>query len=96
MAVVQFWYFPNVNTECCRGSDHSGSGPVGFWYFPNGTQVSHGNNSGPLFRTGSAQQVRLSRMSGVMELVGAYECRVPLPGSEKETEVAHINVHIYN
>ena len=67
---------------------------VQFWYFPNGTQVSRGTNLGPLFRTGSAQQVRLSRMSGVMEPVGAYECRVPLPGSTVETEVAIMNIQL--
>ena len=84
----------NVNTQCCRGSDHSGSGPVGFWYDPDGTKVPRGNNMGPFFRTGSAQQVRLSRMSGVMEPVGAYESRVPLPGSTVETEVATINIQL--
>ncbi len=30
----------NVNTMCCRGSDHPGSGPVGNWIYPNGTKVS--------------------------------------------------------
>ena len=64
----------NINTQCCRGSDHSGSGPVGFWYFPDGAQVPRGTNAGPFFRTASTLQVRLGRMSGVMEPVGAYEC----------------------
>ncbi len=27
----------NVNTMCCRGGDHDGSGPVGNWFFPDGT-----------------------------------------------------------
>ena len=84
----------NVNIECCRGSDHSGSGPVGFWYFPDGTQVTRGNNAGPFFRTGSVQQVHLSRMSGVVGPVGAYGCRVPLPNEIEETQVASINIQL--
>ena len=64
----------NINTACCRGSD---GGAVGDWFFPNGTQVRRGNGAAPFFRTGSAQQVRLNRMSNVMAPVGAYECRVP-------------------
>ena len=81
----------NVNTQCCRGSD-SGTGPVGFWYDPDGTQVPRGNNMGPFFRTGSAQQVRLSRMSGVIGPVGAYECRVP--DSNGVEQVAFINIQL--
>ena len=63
-----------VNTQCCRGSD---GGALGDWFFPNGTQVRRGNGAGLFFRTGSAQQVRLNRMSDIMAPVGAYECRVP-------------------
>ena len=81
----------NVNTQCCRGSD-SGSGPAGFWYDPDGAQVPRG--MGPLFRTGSTQQVRLNRMSGIMGPVGEYECRVPLPNEMEETQVASINIQL--
>ncbi len=31
----------NVNTYCCRGRDHPGSGFVGNWLFPGGTIVLH-------------------------------------------------------
>ena len=82
----------NINTQCCRGSDHSGSGPVGYWYFPDGSQVPRGNNAGPFFRTGSTQQVRLGRMSGVMAPLGAYECRVP--DSNGVEQVAAINIQL--
>ena len=67
----------NVNIQCCRNSDSGGNGAVGDWYFPHGTKIPRGANIGNFFRTGSVQQVRLSRMSHVMAPVGAYECRVP-------------------
>ena len=43
-------------------------------------------------RTGSTQQVRLGRMSGVIEPVGRYECRVP--DSNGVEQVAAINIQL--
>ena len=80
----------NVNTQCCRGSD-SGNGPVGFWYDPDGAQIPRGADAGPLYRTGSTEQVRLSRMSGsVMGPLGAYECRVPDSDGMEQVAVIYI------
>ncbi len=36
----------NVNTMCCRGSDHPGDGPVGNWFYPDGIIVL-GNSANP-------------------------------------------------
>ena len=77
----------NVNTQCCRNSD---GGTGGDWFFPEGGTVTRGNNADLFFRTGSAQQVRLGRMSGVMEPVGRYECRVL--DSNGTEQVAAINI----
>ncbi len=34
----------NVNTMCCRGIDHPGSGAVGNWLYPNGNIVIRNND----------------------------------------------------
>ena len=82
----------NVNTQCCRSGDNNDNGVVGDWYFPDGTAVTRGTNTGPIFRTSSAEQVRLGRMSGVVEPLGAYECRVP--DSSGVLQVAVINIQL--
>ncbi len=69
-----------VNTNCCRSSDHPGSGPVGNWRYPNGTIVL-GNNvnpSGDITRSSHTQQIRLNRKRpDVMFPTGVYTCEVP-------------------
>ena len=82
----------NINTQCCRNSDSGGNGAVGEWYFPDDTEILRGANTGPFFKTRSTHQVRLGRMSGVMEPVGAYECRVP--DSSGVEQVAVINIQL--
>ncbi len=71
----------NVNTMCCRGSDHPGSGAVGNWIYPNGTIVL-GNSAisylGGFTRSSHTQQIRLNRKrSDVMSPTGVYTCEVP-------------------
>ncbi len=70
----------NVNTMCCRGSDHTGSGPVGNWLYPNGTIVL-GNNANPdgdITRSSHTRQIRLNRKRpDVMSPTGDYTCEVP-------------------
>ncbi len=67
----------NVNTMCCRGSDHSGSGPVGDWLFPDGTIVlgNSANLNGDFTRSSHTQQIRLHRKRpDVMSPTGVYTC----------------------
>ncbi len=70
----------NVNTNCCRGADHSGSGPVGNWLYPNGTIVL-GNNANPIgdfTRSSHLNKIRLNRKRpDVMSPTGVYTCEVP-------------------
>ncbi len=55
----------NVNTMCCRGSDHPGDGAVGNWLYPNGAIVSDDYiiyyRRENFFRSSHAQQIRLYR-----------------------------------
>ncbi len=70
----------NVNTNCCRGNDHPGSGALGDWFYPNGTIVL-GNNvnpNGDFTRSSFAQQIRLNRKRPeVKSPTGVYTCEVP-------------------
>ncbi len=70
----------NVNTMCCRGSDHPGSGAVGNWLYPNGTIVlgNSANPNGDITRSSHTQQIRLNRKrTDVMSPTGVYTCEVP-------------------
>ncbi len=70
----------NVNTMCCRGRDHPGSGPVGNWFYPNGTIVlgNSDNPNGDFTRSSHTQQIRLNRKrTDVMSPTGVYTCEVP-------------------
>ncbi len=70
----------NVNTNCCRGGDNPGSGPVGNWLYLNGTIVlgNSANPNGDLTRSSHAQQIRLNRKRpDVMSPTGVYTCQVP-------------------
>ncbi len=73
----------NVNTNCCRGADHPGSGSVGNWFYPDGTIVIgnsynyyYGNSN--FTRSSHTQQIRLNRKRpDVMSPTGVYTCEVP-------------------
>ncbi len=70
----------NVNTMCCRGSDHDGSGPVGNWLYPNGTIVlgNSANPNGDITRSSHTQQIHLNRKRpGIISPTGVYTCEVP-------------------
>ncbi len=72
----------NVNTMCCRGSDHHGSGPVGNWFYPNGSTVLGNSNSyyyENFTRSSHTQQIRLNRKryNNAMSPTGVYTCEVP-------------------
>ena len=70
----------NVNTMCCGGRDHPGSGPVGNWLFPNGTivLVNSANPNGDFTRSSHTQQIRLNRKrTDIMSPTGVYTCEVP-------------------
>ncbi len=71
----------NVNTNCCRGRDHTGtSGPVGNWLFPDGTIIlgNNANPTGDITRSSNTQQIRLNRKRpDVMSPTGVYTCEVP-------------------
>ncbi len=69
-----------VNTNCCRSSDHSGSGFVGNWLYPNGTIVlgNSANANGDFTRSSHTRQIRLNRKRpDVMFPTGVYTCQVP-------------------
>ncbi len=70
----------NVNTNCCRGSDHPGSGPVGNWIYPDGSIVigNSANPNGDFTRSSYYLQIRLNRKrSNGMSPTGVYTCEVP-------------------
>ncbi len=70
----------NVNTMCCRGVNHHGSGAVGNWLYPNGTIVlgNNANPNGDFTRSAHAHQIRLNRKRpDVMSPTGVYTCEVP-------------------
>ncbi len=71
----------NVNTMCCRGSDHPDSGPVGNWLYPDGSIVIRNNDPnriGHITRSSHTQQIRLNRKRpDVMSPTGVYTCEVP-------------------
>ncbi len=79
----------NVNTMCCRGSDHLDSGPVGNWFYPNGTIVlgNRDNYNGDFTRSSHTQQIRLNRKrSDVMSPTGVYTCEIP---DESDNAITH-------
>ncbi len=79
----------NVNTMCCRGGDHHGSGSVGNWLFPNGTIVlgNSANPNGDFTRSPHTQQIRLNRKrTDIMSPTGVYTCHVP---DESNTALTH-------
>ncbi len=70
----------NVNTMCCRGSDHPDSGPVGKWFYPDGTIVigNNANSNGDITRSYHTLQIRLNRKrTDVLFPTGVYTCEVP-------------------
>ncbi len=79
----------NVNTMCCRGRDHPGSGPVGNWLYPDGTIVlgNSANPNGDFTRSFLIQQIRLNRKRpDVMSPTGVYTCEVP---DESDNTITH-------
>ncbi len=79
----------NVNTMCCRGSDHPGIGPVGNWFYPNGTIVlgNTANPNGDFTRSTHTQQIRLNRKRpDVMSPAGVFTCVIP---DEINTAIIH-------
>ncbi len=79
----------NVNTMCCRGSDHPGSGPVGNWFYPNGAIVlgNSANSNGVITRSSHTQQIRFNRKrTDVLSTMGVYTCEVP---DESNTSLIH-------
>ncbi len=88
----------NVNTMCCRGSDHSGSGPVGNWFYPDGTIVlgNSANINGDITRSSHTQQIRLNRKRpDVMSPTGVYTCEVPDGSDNTITHRATITLIYY-
>ncbi len=70
----------NVNANCCRGADYSGSGAVGNWLYPDGTTVlgNNANPNGSFTRSSHFQKIRLNRKrTDVMSPTGVYTCEVP-------------------
>ncbi len=70
----------NVNTMCCRSSDHPGNGSVGDWFYPDGTMVLSisANSTGDFNRSSHTQQIRLNRkIPNVMSPTGVYTCQIP-------------------
>ncbi len=85
----------NVNTVCCRGIDHPGSGSVGNWLYPNGTIVlgKSGNPNGDFTRSRHVQQIRLNRKRpGVMSPTGVYTCVVPDGSNTAMNHTANITL----
>ncbi len=87
----------NINTNCCRGSDHPGSGPVGNWLYPNGTIVLstiyylYGEND--FTRSSHTQQIRLNRKrTYVTSPTGVYTCEVPDGSNTAITHTATIYI----
>ena len=78
-----------VNTMCCRGLDHPGSGTVGNWLYPDGTIIVQKgiNPYGDITRSVQFQQLRLNRNKrDVMSPTGVYTCEVP---DEINTNITH-------
>ncbi len=79
----------NVNTNCCRGGDHPGSGRVGNWLYPD-YDIVIGNNAnrlGDFTRSSHTEQIRLNRKRpDVLSPRGVYTCEVP---DESNTTVIH-------
>ena len=70
----------NVNTVCCRSSDHPGNTFLGNWLYPDGTIVlgNNANHNGDITRSSHTQQIRLNRKRpDVMSPTGVYTCLVP-------------------
>ncbi len=85
----------NVNTWCCRGGDHPGSGAVGNWLYPNGTIVlgNSDNPNGGITRSSHTQQIRLNRKRpDVMSPTGVYTCEVPDGSDNTITHRANITL----
>ena len=86
----------NVNTNCCRGSDHPGDGSVGNWMYPNDTAVLGNNDlnaSRDFTRSSHFQQIRLNRKRPVMsptEIV--YTCQVPDGSNSSMNHTANITL----
>ncbi len=80
----------NINTMCCRGADHPGSGAVGNWLFPGDNIVlgnSDPNRTEDFTRSSNIQQIRLNRKRpDVMFPTGVYTCEVP---DESDTAIIH-------
>ncbi len=85
----------NVNTNCCRGSDHPGNGSVGNWLYPNGTIVlgNSANPNGNFTRSSHTQQIRLNRkITDVMSPTGVYTCVVP--DGSNSTIIYRVNIRL--
>ncbi len=85
----------NVNTMCCRGSDHPGSGAVGNWFYPDGTIVLGiaANFYGGITRSSHTQQIRLNRKrTDVISPTGVYTCKVPDESNTSRTHTAIITL----
>ncbi len=89
----------NVNTMCCRGGDHPGSGAVGNWLYSNGTIVlgNSANPNGDFTRSSHYQQIRLNRKrNDVMSPTGVYTCEVPDESNTAMLHKANITLGEYN
>ena len=86
----------NVNSECCRGGDHSGGGSLGNWYYPDGSVVpSPGaeTSTDTVSRVVYTEQVRLSSLGGTATgPYGVYRCDVPDGMNGTITVSARINI----
>ena len=66
--------------QCCRGSDHSGTGGLGKWLYPDGTEIPNSAGGQDFFiRRNDPQLIRLSRRmpSAATSPVGLYCCVIP-------------------
>ena len=64
--------------ECCRGSDHPGTGGLGNWFNPNGDMLTNEGDGGDFYiRRNDAQLIRLNRRRSATSPVGLYCCVIP-------------------
>ncbi len=87
----------NVNTMCCRGADHPGSGSVGNWLYPNGTIVFGNHFNRDFTRSFHTQQIRLNRERlSVLSPTGVYTCEVPDGSNTSQIHRATITLGKYD
>ena len=79
-------------TECCRGSDTAGAGPLGDWEHPDQSVVSNQGSGKDVYRSRGPSAVLLHRRNNAMEPTGVFTCEVPDAGDVDRS--LYILIHV--